>query len=56
MQKVKDLDISQHDKSNRIYNIKIEDEILDKLQFSFNKFDLTALELKPFQDLQLQKV
>ena len=39
MQKVKDLEISQHEKSNRIYSIKIEDEILDKLQFSFNKFD-----------------
>ena len=55
MQKVKDLDISQHDKSNRIYNIKIEDEILDKLQFSFNKFDLTALELKPFSRFTIAK-
>lgn len=55
MQKVKDLDISQHDKSNRIYNIQIEDEILDKLQFSFNKFDLTALELKPFSRFTIAK-
>ena len=55
MQKVKDLDISQHEKSNRIYNIKIEDEILDKLQFSFNKFDLTALELKPFSRFTIAK-
>jgi glutarate dioxygenase len=55
MQKVKDLEISQHEKSNRIYNIKIEDEILDKLQFSFNKFDLTALELKPFSRFTIAK-
>ena len=55
MQKVKDLDISQHEKSNRIYNIRIEDEILDKLQFSFNKFDLTALELKPFSRFTIAK-
>ena len=55
MQKVKDLEISQHEKSNRIYSIKIEDEILDKLQFSFNKFDLTALELKPFSRFTIAK-
>jgi len=55
MQKVKDLDISQHEKSNRIYNIRIENEILDKLQFSFNKFDLTALELKPFSRFTIAK-
>ena len=55
MQKVKDLDISQHEKSNRIYNIRIEDEILDKLQFAFNKFDLTALELKPFSRFTIAK-
>ncbi|WP_440931308.1 glutarate dioxygenase GlaH [Candidatus Pelagibacter sp.] len=55
MEKVKDLEISQHEKSNRIYNIKIEDEILDKLQFSFNKFDLTALELKPFSRFTIAK-
>ena len=55
MQKVKDLEISQHEKSKRIYSIKIEDEILDKLKFSFNKFDLTALELKPFSRFTIAK-
>jgi len=55
MQKITGIDIQKHDKSNRIYNIKIEDEILDKLQFSFNKFDLTALELKPFTRFTLAK-
>jgi len=55
MRKVKDLDISQHDILNSIYNIRIEDEILDKLQFSFNKFDLTALELKPFSRFTIAK-
>ena len=35
--------------SKRIINIDIKNEIIiDKLIFPFNKFDLTALELKPF--------
>ena len=37
-----------NEKSKRIINIDITDEILNKLIFPFNKFDITALEYKPF--------
>ena len=47
--------ISKHEKSKRIINIKIEDEILDKLIFPFNKFDITALEYKPFTRFTIAK-
>ena len=39
----------------RIINIKLEDEIIEKLIFPFNKFDLTALELKPFTRFTIAK-
>ena len=55
MEKVKGLEISAHEKSKRIINIQIEDEILDKLIFPFNKFDITALEYKPFTRFTLAK-
>ena len=48
MNKIPGLVISEHNNSKRIINIDIEDEIIKKLIFPFNKFDLTALELKPF--------
>ena len=48
MEKIDGLTISEHNSSKRIINIDIEDEILDKLIFPFNKFDITALEYKPF--------
>jgi|TARA_B110001450_G_scaffold125413_1_gene118061 glutarate dioxygenase len=48
MKKIQGFDISVHEKSKRIISIKIEDEILEKLIFPFNKFDITALEYKPF--------
>ena len=43
MKMIKDFEISLHEKSKRIYNIKVSDQLLEKLLFSFNKFDLTAL-------------
>ena len=55
MQTIKGFEISHHEKSKRIYNIKISDQILEKLLFSFNKFDLTALELKPFSRFTIAK-
>ncbi len=55
MEKIAGLIISEHDKSKRIININIEDEILDKLIFPFNKFDITALEYKPFTRFTLAK-
>jgi len=55
MEKIKGFEISSHEKSKRIINIQIEDEILDKLIFPFNKFDITALEYKPFTRFTLAK-
>ena len=45
---IEGFEIYKNDKSNRIVNIDISDEILKKLIFPFNKFDITALEYKPF--------
>ena len=45
---IEGFEIYKNDKSNRIVNIDISDEILNKLIFPFNKFDITALEYKPF--------
>ena len=55
MEKIKGFEIAAHDKSKRIVNIQIEDEILDKLIFPFNKFDITALEYKPFTRFTIAK-
>ena len=55
MNEIQGFDISQHEKSKRIIDIKIEDEILDKLIFPFNKFDITALEYKPFTRFTIAK-
>jgi protein CsiD len=55
VEKIKGFEISAHDKSKRIVNIQIEDEILDKLIFPFNKFDITALEYKPFTRFTIAK-
>ena len=55
MQKIPGIDIQKHDKSNRILKISLENEIIEKLIFPFNKFDVTALELKPFTRFTLAK-
>ena len=55
MEKISGLTISDHNNSKRIINIDIEDEIIKKLIFPFNKFDLTALELKPFSRFTIAK-
>ena len=55
MQKITGIDIQKHDQSNRIVKIGLENDIIDKLIFPFNKFDLTALELKPFTRFTLAK-
>ena len=41
-------EIDYNKDSSRIIDINICDEILNKLIFPFNKFDITALEYKPF--------
>ena len=48
-------EISLHDNSKRIINIKIEDEIVDRLIFPFKKFNITALEYKPFSRFTIAK-
>ena len=55
MNNISGFTISKHDNSKRIIKIDIEDEITDKLIFPFNKFDLTASELKPFTRLTIAK-
>ena len=55
MKKIDGFEITEHEKSKRIINIKIEDKILEKLLFPFNKFDITALEYKPFTRFTLAK-
>jgi protein CsiD len=55
MEKIAGLTISEHDNSKRIINIDIENEIIEKLVFPFNKFDLTSLELKPFTRFTIAK-
>jgi len=55
MQKLEGFKITEHEKSKRIISIQIEDEILDKLIFPFNKFDVTALEYKPFTRFTIAK-
>ena len=55
MEKISGLTISEHNNSKRIINIDIENEIIKKLLFSFNKFDLTTLELKPYTRFTIAK-
>jgi len=55
LENIHGFDISLNNQSKRIINIKIEDEILDRLIFPFKKFDITALEYKPFTRFTLAK-
>ena len=55
MEKIAGLTISEHNNSKRIVNIDIDNEIIEKLIIHFNKFDLTALELKPFTRFTIAK-
>jgi protein CsiD len=55
MKKIDGFEITNHEKSKRIIDIKIEDKLLEKLVFPFNKFDITALEYKPFTRFTIAK-
>ena len=46
MENISGITITEHQNSKRIIDIRIEDEILDKLIFPFNKFDITALRVQ----------
>jgi|TARA_B100000959_G_scaffold274618_1_gene326749 protein CsiD len=54
-EKIEGFEIKANDKSSRIIEIDINDEFLKKLIFPFNKFDLTALEYKPFTRFTIAK-
>ena len=55
IEKIDGFEISLNKVSSRIINIDISDEILNKLIFPFNKFDITALEYKPFTRFTIAK-
>ena len=55
IEKIDGFEINLNEESKRIINIDISDEVLSKLIFPFNKFDLTALEYKPFTRFTLAK-
>ena len=54
-QKIPGIEISKNQESDRIINISFEDELLEKLKFPFKKFDLTAIEYKPFTRFTIAK-
>ena len=55
IEKIEGFEIHLNDNSKRIIDIDISDEILNKLIFPFNKFDITALEYKPFTRFTIAK-
>ncbi len=55
IEKIEGFEININEKSKRIINIDINDELLNKLIFPFNKFDITALEYKPFTRFTIAK-
>ena len=55
LSQIEGFEISFHEKSKRIINIKIEDQIIERLIFPFKKFDITALEYKPFTRFTIAK-
>ena len=55
IEKINGFGIDFNEKSPRIIDINITDEILSKLIFPFNKFDITALEYKPFTRFTIAK-
>ena len=54
-EKIEGFDITINEKSSRIINIEIGEEIINKLIFPFNKFDVITLEYKPFTRFTIAK-
>ena len=52
---IEGFEIYKNEKTSRIVNIDISENILNKLIFPFNKFDITALEYKPFTRFTIAK-
>ena len=55
IEKIDGFEIYKNKQSPRIINIDIGDDILNKLIFPFNKFDIIALEYKPFTRFTIAK-
>ena len=55
IEKIEGFDINFNENTSRIIDIDIKEEILNKLIFPFNKFDITALEYKPFTRFTIAK-
>ena len=55
MKQVDGIEIFKDEKTKRIIHLIIGDEILEKLIFPFNKFNITALEYKPFTRFTIAK-
>tara|TARA_Y100000022_G_C13171259_1_gene338754 strand:- start:8 stop:919 length:912 start_codon:yes stop_codon:yes gene_type:complete len=55
IEKIDGFEIKLNESSSRIIDIDISDEVLNKLVFPFNKFDITALEYKPFTRFTIAK-
>ena len=54
-QNIDGFEILKNENSRRIINIYFKDELLEKLIFPFKKFDLTAIEYKPFTRFTIAK-
>ena len=48
MEKVTGLKVNNHSSSQRLVDIKIENDYLDKVKEQFDQFDLLDIEYKPF--------
>ena len=55
MKDINGFEVSVSQFSKRIINIKIKEETIEKLIFPFKKFDLTAIEYKPFTRFTIAK-
>ena len=55
MNDIPGFEIGPNKLSSRIIDIKIKDETIEKLIFPFKKFDLTAIEYKPFTRFTIAK-
>ena len=55
IENIEGFEINRNEISSRIINIDISEEVLNKLIFPFNKFDITALEYKPFTRFTVAK-
>ena len=53
--KIDGVEISTNNKSYRIVDLYLKDEFIEKLIFPFKRFDITALEYKPFTRFTLAK-